>query len=341
MIGRMLFVGLNTKSRDVIQRLIQECHVGGVVLYSKNYQTYQEMIDLIRFIHGLAEKEHYSILIGIDQEGYRVNRLPKEIKNLKSPYAFHEDLNRIKKHGEIIATILADANINVNFAPVLDIKRFADHHPIGDRSFGSDAASIIKNTIPYIQEFQKRNVIPVVKHFPGHGATKINSHYFLPVIWNKKRLFLEDVLPFQEAIEYGVDMVMVGHFLIPKFSLFTPTTLSMKTIHYLREDLHFQGIIMTDDLAMGLLKLFNKKRLIKKAIHAGFNMIMIKYYEGFFADFKKLDMKRKIDLEQIQYSLDLIDKIIKKYHVTNQDPSASLDLSSINQEIEDLNQSVN
>ena len=344
MIGRMLFVGLSTNDRNIVKKLILDCHVGGLTLYSRNYRNYEEMLELINYIHSLAEEAGYTILVGIDQEGYRVNRLPKEIVNLKSPYSFHHNLKLIKKHGEIIATILSESNININFSPVLDIKRFPDNHPIGDRCFGNSASLVIKNTLPYIKEFQNKNVIPVVKHFPGHGATKINSHYFIPVIWNTKRLMNEDIVPFREAIHHGCDAIMVGHFLIPKVTFLTPTSFARKTVPFLRDTYHFQNLIVTDDICMGLLKLANKAKIIRKAINHGFNIVMVKYYDGFFKDFNKLQKyfnQNKLNQENINQSIKLIDSIIKKYHITNEPVSNTLDISKINDEIINLNKYAN
>ena len=262
MFERMLFVGLNTTDKNIIKKLIKEYHVGGVILYSKNYHNYQEMVRLINQIHTWAQEENYIVLIGIDEEGYRVNRLPKEFANLKSPFAFRHNLNSITEHASIIAHILAKSTIHVNFAPVLDIKRFPDNHAIGDRCFGASAKEVIQNTLPYIEEFKKKNVVPVIKHFPGHGATKTNSHYLIPVIWRTKRLFEEDILPFTKAIDKRIDAVMIGHFIIPQFSLLKPTSISAKTVKYLRNNLHYSNIIMTDDLMMGPLKLANKAKLL-------------------------------------------------------------------------------
>ena len=344
MIGRTLFVGLSTNDKKIIKKLILDCHVSGLTFYSRNYRNYEEMLKLINYIHELAEKAGYTILVGIDEEGYRVNRLPKEIVNLKSPYSFHHDLELVKHHGKIIATILSESNININFAPVLDIKRFPDNHPIGDRCFGNDASSVIKNTIPYIKELQNRNVISVVKHFPGHGATNTNSHYFIPVIWNTKKLMQEDILPFKEAIKQGCDAIMVGHFLIPKFSFIIPTSFSKKTVQFLRNDCGFQNLIITDDIYMGLLKLANKSKIIKKAINHGFNIIMVKYYDGFFKDYAKLQKwlnQNKINQDNINQSIKLIDSMITKYHITNKSAFNTLNINKINDEITKLNQNAN
>lgn len=343
MFGRMLFIGLNTNDRNVIKKLIQECHIGGFVLYSKNYHNYEEMVDLIHFIKHCASLENYVILIGIDQEGYRVNRLPKDFINLRSPYSLHKDLDGLKTHAKIIANILSSSGIQINFAPVLDIKRFSDQHSIGDRAFGDDYQTVIQNTIPYFKEFEKNNVLAVVKHFPGHGATSINSHYFFPIIWNTNELFKEDVMPFKEAIDNDIDAIMVGHFIIPKFSGLVPSSLSWRTVQYLRDDLHFEKLIVTDDFQMGLFKFCNKAKVIKKAINSGFNLILIKYYDRFFLDYNKLlnyQKKKKLNDDFVQYSVQLIQNIINKYHITNELYPSTLDISKINEQITQLNEKV-
>ena len=340
MFERMLFVGLNTTDKNIIKKLIKEYHVGGVILYSKNYHNYQEMVRLINQIHTWAQEENYIVLIGIDEEGYRVNRLPKEFANLKSPFAFRHNLNSITEHASIIAHILAKSTIHVNFAPVLDIKRFPDNHAIGDRCFGASAKEVIQNTLPYIEEFKKKNVVPVIKHFPGHGATKTNSHYLIPVIWRTKRLFEEDILPFTKAIDKRIDAVMIGHFIIPQFSFLRPTSISLKTVKYLRNNLNYSNIIMTDDLLMGPLKLANKAKLIKTAINNGINMVMIKYYDNLFFDIDKLRKCQTLNKTNITSSIQLIDNLIIKYHITNDLVSDFLNIDEINRRINKLNNSI-
>ena len=340
MFSRMLFVGLSTNDLEIIKKLILEYHVGGITLYKKNYRSYEEMLNLINYIYELANKAGYVILIGIDEEGYRVNRLPNEIHNLKSPYSFHQDINSLMKHGNLIASILSQSGIHVNFAPVLDIKRFPDNHAIGDRCFGDSADEVIKNTIPYIQEFKKLNVVPVIKHFPGHGATKINTHYMIPIIWNTKKLFNEDIMPFKCAIKSDIDIIMVGHFFIPKISFFTPLSLSKKAKSLLKDKLGYQNIIMTDDLMMGILKLWNKKSLIKKAVLSGNHIIMIKYYQNLFKDIENLQKKLK-DSKQVEEAISKIEHLIIKYNISNKKVTKTLNIDKINKEIDILNEKAN
>ncbi len=340
MLGNILFVGLNTTDKNVIRKLILDCHIGGITLYKKLYQNYNEMLDIINYIKKLSQEANYNILIGIDQEGGRVNRLPDDFKNIRSAYSLKGDPKNFKETAHIYGTILNSSGINVNFAPVLDIKRFEDNHAIGNRAFGNDYLTITSNATSYISELKKHNVIPVVKHFPGHGATLLNTHHFIPIILNTNKLFKEDIIPFKEAINNDIDFIMVGHFFIKKYSLLTPSSISKKIVSLLRNDLHYQNLIITDDLTMGPLKLINKPYLIKKAINNGVNIIMIKYYDNFFNDYQKLIKlynQNKLNQENISNSLAILNSIKEKYQINNQEIKNTLDISKINKEIENLN----
>ena len=133
---------------------------------------------------------------------------------------------------------------------------------------------------------------------------------------------------------------MIGHFIIPQFSLLKPTSISAKTVKYLRNNLHYSNIIMTDDLMMGPLKLANKAKLIKTAINSGINMIMIKYYDNLFWDIDKLRKCRSLNKENITSSIKLIDDLIIKYHITNDLVSDTLNIDEINRRINKLNNSI-
>ncbi len=339
MLGNLLIVGLTTTDEEILKKLILECHVGGVTLYSKNYRTYQDMITLINKIRCLSREAKYDILICIDQEGYRVNRLPKDIHNLNSPYSFHTNPLCIQEYAFITGSILKASGIHLNFAPVLDIKRFPDNHPIGDRSFGDNPTTVSKNGQIYYQTLKETGIIPVVKHFPGHGATSFNSHHFLPIIFNKKRLFKEDIIPFKDAIDNQIDAIMIGHLIVPSFSL-TPASLSSKVVAYLESNMHFKGVIITDDLDMGVLKFIPKSLLFKRAINSGANLITVKYTDSFFKDYQKLItmyQKNKVKKENVLNSLDKLDKMKKKYKVNNKPITSDLDIVEHNERIDALN----
>ena len=132
-IGQMVIIGLNSKGiTEEIKVMIQKYKIGGIILYKKNFTSYEQMIELIKELKELNKENKIPLFITVDQEGGRVNRLPKEILNLPSAYkiATKCGIEEIKKSAEIIGKILKKSGFNMNFAPVLDIKRFENKHAI-------------------------------------------------------------------------------------------------------------------------------------------------------------------------------------------------------------------
>ena len=126
----------------------------------------------------------------------------------------------ISESAKITGQILKKSGINLNFAPVLDIKRFKSSHAIGDRCYGDNKEDVSKYGISVMKELQNQGIISVIKHFPGHGATKLDSHALLPVInTDINTLQKEELHPFEEAIKQGADAILVGHLLIKGFCL--------------------------------------------------------------------------------------------------------------------------
>lgn len=192
-IGQMVMIGLDTNYiTDRIKNMIQNYKIGGVILYRKDFSTYQDMLKLIKELKEFNQNNKIPLFIAIDQEGGRVNRMPKEIKNLPSAnlVATIGRQELVSESANIIGELLYKSGINLNFAPVLDIKRFNDRTAIGDRSYGTDKDIVTESGIKAMKELQKNKIVSVIKHFPGHGATKQDSHHFLPII-NKSMKKLE------------------------------------------------------------------------------------------------------------------------------------------------------
>ena len=213
-IGQMLIVGLESNKKEEIEKLIKKLNVGGVVIYRKNYQNYKEMINFVNLIKETNQENKVPIIISVDQEGGRVNRMPDEILNLKSAtkIAKAKNVNTVKMSGNIIGQMLNETGISMDYAPILDIKRFGEGQAIGDRCYGENKEDVEKYAIEVMKQLQENHVIPVVKHFPGHGLTKKDSHFRIPKIEEKiEVLEKEDMHPFEVAIENGADAIMVGH----------------------------------------------------------------------------------------------------------------------------------
>lgn len=271
-IGQMVMIGMDTNYiTDRIKDMIINYKIGGIILYRKNFATYQDMINLIKELKQINQVNKVPLFIAIDQEGGRVNRMPKELKNLPSAnlIASIGGEQMVAEAANITGEVLHKSGFNLNFAPVLDLKRYNKQTVIGDRSYSDDKEVVAKCGIATMQELQKNNIISVAKHFPGHGATKQDSHYFLPVInVPMNKIEDEDMYPFSQIISNGADAILVGHLLIPKVTGIYPASLSRKFIcKYIRKKFKYKGLIVTDDLKMRAIKLFYGAELaVKKSI---------------------------------------------------------------------------
>ncbi len=154
-----------------------------------------------------------------------------------------------------LAEVLNEFGYNMNFAPVLDVNSNPRNPVIGDRSFGSDPYQVAKLGISTMHGMMDNGIIPVVKHFPGHGDTVVDSHKALPKVETTlEALRNVELVPFQKAIEEGADAVMVAHILFPALDPDYPSSMSKAIITgLLRNEMQFEGVIITDDLTMGAI----------------------------------------------------------------------------------------
>lgn len=349
-IGQMLIVGMETNYvTDRIKRLIQEYKIGGVILYRKNFSTYEDLGNLINSLKELNKGNKVPLFISIDQEGGRVNRMPKEFLNLPpvNKIAMLKDKALIEESADIISKMLQNFGFNMNFAPVLDIKRFSDHHAIGDRAFGENKEEVIKYGIPFMKKMQENHIISVIKHFPGHGATSTDSHFLLPVV-TKSMVKLEDddMIPFENAIQNGADAILVGHLLIRNATGIFPASLSRKFIgKYLRKKCKFNGLVVTDDLKMRAIRMiYGEVLAFKKAFEAGNDIIIFRYNkkteEKAIREVLKLAKDGKIDIGRVNRSVIRILKMKEKYHVHNDKIENNINIEEINQRIEKIRSKV-
>ena len=342
-IGQMFMFGINKNNTDGIIKLIKENKIGGVILYKKNYTSYKEMLDLIKKLREANKQNKIPLLIAIDEEGGRVNRMPPEFKNLKSIYRFSElkDINIIKEYADIISTILSQSGINMNFAPVLDIYNNSNSNVLKGRCFSSDVNIVSTYGVEYINKMKDNNIIPVSKHFPGHGSTKKDTHIILPYIKNYKEIEEKHIKPFEVAIKNGCDAIMVGHIIIKKLTKSLPASLSKKFIkEYLREKNNYEGIVITDDIRMKSVDIIYKLISLKKAFSSESDIILFKYKDGdekVIAKVVKMVKENKIEEEKINKSVMRILKIKEKYNITDNIDILGCNIEEINDRIEKLN----
>ena len=350
-IGQMIIIGMDTNYiTDRIKDMILKYKIGGIILYRKNFNTYQDMLKLIKNLKDLNRENKIPLFIAIDQEGGRVNRMPREIKNLPSAnqIAITGGEELVKAAANITGQILRKSGFNLNFSPVLDIKRFENNHAIGDRSFGSDKEEVAKFGITAMKELQKNKVISAIKHFPGHGATKQDSHNFLPVINEKiEKLEKEDMYPFEQAIKNGADVVLVGHLLIKNITGIYPASLSRKFIaKYLRMKYRYNGVIITDDLKMKAIKvLYGTKLSVRKAFEAGNDIIVFRYNNKkeveVIEQIISLVNKGKIKENRINKSVKRIMDLKNKYEISDTEEIQGIEIEKVNKEIETIRKKCN
>lgn len=342
--GQMILLGLDVYDiNDEIISLIKEYHIGGVVLYKKNYTSIDNMIE---FINKLKEINNNGVplFIAIDQENGRVNRFPKDVERIYNPFkqANTKDINVINEINKITTYLMKSVGVNMNFAPVLDICLSEFDKAIGNRSYGKTKEDVINYAIPFMKEMQNNQIISVVKHFPGHGATHKDSHFVLPKIRNIASLEKEDMKVFDYAINNGADAIMVGHLVLKGYGN-KPASLNKKIIQkYIYDKYNYKGLLITDDLRMGALRIIRRiKNNIKKSVEAGNNVIMIKYKKGDLKMYKKLFKmveNCEIDPVLINNSCKKIMRIKKEYNLTNELVSSKLNLEKINKRIKLVNE---
>jgi len=219
----------------------------------------------------------------------------------------------------------------------------------GDRCYGKTKEEVCKYGIEVMKEFKNNNIISVVKHFPGHGATALDSHFFLPTVTtNINELEKNDMKPFQTAINEGTEAIMVGHLLVKGINNYLPVSLSRKFIvNYLRKKYKFKGLIITDDLKMKAIHfMYGGGIATKKAFEAGNDVIMACYKEAELIEsinnIKKLVTKNIIKEARIDRSIKRIIKVKENYNINNNfiDKLSEEKIKDINNMIFELNENV-
>ena len=257
-IASPLWVGFDGMSLPtVLSRWLARGEVGGVVLYSRNIESPAQVRALCREIRSAAGRGNPLPLIAVDQEGGRVARF-KDPPFTRFPPARACSLFCCRNEsvaeavGAAIAAELRAVGIDMNFAPVLDVDSNPRNPVIGDRAFSEDPNGAAALGIAFAKGSLSRGVLPVGKHFPGHGDTSADSHKELPVVRAGKRtLLLRELLPFRRAARAGIPALMTAHVMYPALDRALPATLSRKILHdLLRERMRFRGAIISDALEM-------------------------------------------------------------------------------------------
>jgi beta-N-acetylhexosaminidase len=262
------------------RRLIHDLHLGGVTLFARNIATAQQLARLDADLQTIADP--VPLFVSVDQEGGLVVRVTEGATVWPGNMALGAtgDPLLARRVAEASADELLAMGVNMNLAPVVDVNTNPLNPVIGVRSFGSDAGAVSALGVATIQGLQGHSVSAVAKHFPGHGDTAVDSHRDLPVVGHsRERLQSLELVPFQAAMQAGVDGIMTAHLYLPAMEPRpnVPATLSKAVLTgLLRQQLRFQGLILTDALDMDAIK--NDRSAAEAAVQAfeaGADMLLI------------------------------------------------------------------
>lgn len=281
-VGQLVIVGVDGYENDEhSKQLMEKYHAGGFILFKKNIQDSAQLLTLLNSLKETnAALNKVPMFLSVDEEGGRVSRLPDEFKKFPSNKVIGQknDSSLSYQIGNILGRELSSFGFNMDFAPVLDINSNPKNPVIGDRSFGTTAGLVSRLGIETMKGIRAENVISVVKHFPGHGDTSVDSHVGLPrVNHDLKRLESFELVPFKAAIENSVDAIMIAHILLPKLDPENPASFSKAVItDLLRTDMNFNGVVITDDFTMGAIeKNYDMGGAAVKSIQAGADIVLV------------------------------------------------------------------
>jgi beta-N-acetylhexosaminidase len=239
---------------DSFARALREGERGGAILFKPNVEGgIRQIAALTRSIHATAT---LAPLVGIDQEGGRVARLRApllDVPPMRSVGSWGDEVFA-ERVAHAVGTELAALGFTIDFAPVLDVHTCADNPVIGDRAFGSDAASCARFGVAWIRGLQAAGLLACGKHFPGHGDTSKDSHVDLPIVEQpRERLESVELVPFRAAVAAGVASLMTAHVVYRAVDPLRPATLSTEVCTVLRGQIGFRAMLVSDDLEMAAI----------------------------------------------------------------------------------------
>lgn len=259
--------------------LIKSKHVGGIILFSRNFESREQLIDLCFEIKSIKPE----ILIATDQEGGRVQRFKEGFSIIPSMQRLGDlvahdvegGLSLCRRVGWLMASEMIATGIDISFAPVLDLDKDTSS-VIGDRSFSEQIDIVISSAKAFIFGMAEAGMASTGKHFPGHGGIEEDSHLVTPID-NRSLSDLEsnDLIPYRELVEV-LDGIMTAHITFPKIDASVVSFSSEWIQTVLRENLNFQGMVFSDDLTMkGADTAGNYTNKAKLSVNAGCDMILI------------------------------------------------------------------
>jgi len=339
-IGQMFIVGfrgLEATEDSYIVKAIKDLNLGGIILFDydtankssvRNISASNQVKKLISDIKTLTKK---SLLVAVDAEGGYVNRLKTKYGYITIPSALEmgtkNDVKETEKIGADLGKQLSELGFNMDFAPVLDVNVNPTNPVIGnlERSFSDNPDIVVSQAEAFIKGLHQYNIITAAKHFPGHGSSQADSHKGLVDVTNTYQQ--KELIPYEKLIKNNqLDLVMTAHIVNTKIDPEYPATLSPLFLqNILRNQLKFQGVIVSDDMQMGAISQnYGFSESVVRAVIAGCDLLIISnnasVYDGLApytaqeAIFKAVK-QGQISATRIQESYDRIKNLKEKFKI--------------------------
>lgn len=312
-IGRVFFVGFN-EFNETVMETVREFKPGGILMMPGVLDDY---VSTVEFFHFLEREGEY--LISSDHEGGQMETIPYIPPSLGNLAFGFVDPSITYRYANMAGNIMRALGFNTVFAPVLDVLAEASAPVIGFRSFGSDPKVVSEHGIAAVKGYQDAKVLSCVKHFPGHGRARVDSHHDKVIIDVPKREFWNtDMMPFIKAIEEGVEMVMVAHLVVEDIDDL-PASISRKFLkEILREELGFEGLIISDAVDMRALSAhYSVEEIIKRFFEASGDMILVTSVDDlkkYYTTLEKMIRSGAISKDHVDRAVDNVERAIEKYY---------------------------
>lgn len=354
-VGQLLVAGiLGTEPGEDAVQAIQDYQVGGIILFGRNVESADQLVALTNGLKAL-NGDYVPLFLCVDQEGGRVDRMPPEVDRTPGAGQVGESLSQEDAgaaYGALLSAECAAFGFNLDFAPSLDIWSNPENTVIGDRAFGVEWESVSAFGFHAVGAMEEAGtVIPVVKHFPGHGDTSVDSHVDLPVVDKTlDELWQSELVPFDMALsgEYWGEQkmdpapaVMVAHILMTQIDPDLPASLSPAVVtSLLRQGMGYEGVVCTDDLTMAAISdTYGMGEAAVLAVEAGCDLLLVCHEADNLTAAREALLAAvdsgRISMERLDQSVYRILSLKGEYSLTN-DPVGQPDIDSLNAQIQAL-----
>jgi beta-N-acetylhexosaminidase len=323
---------------NAVEEMIRTRGLGGVVLRAENAPNATALARICADLQRIAaEAKIPRLFLAIDQEGGSVVRVASGMTVFTSQMglaATPDPVAAVQRAATITAGELRANGVNWNFAPVADVNNEPLNPIIGNRSYGSDPQRVSQLVGAAVRAYAAAGLLCCAKHFPGHGAATVDSHFALPIIdVDRARLDRVELPPFRAAIAAGVPAVMLAHLLVPALdpTPSLPASLSRRVAtDLLRRELGFAGITVTDDLEMGALASIGEAAAGERAIQAGADFVLFRFDEAAQRDGHRLISAaiRNGSLPDFEVTLQRLLDAKLRYGILDQTSVPALDLAA-------------